>query len=191
MSKTSIQNGIFLGLALVISSYIIYLANPNMYLTARSSILFLIFLLIMIKSGLDARKSNGGFINFKSAFINMFITGAIGTFLCTLFEYIHVNFMAPELIEMQRELALEAAEKVSGLFGDLGEEFEEEMEAQLEKLEEENFASLPNSIKNYFLRLIAPVAFFSAIIGAIIKRKGQSNGDDLDKDEGPRYIVNK
>jgi len=121
MKKSSIQNGLFLGVAMIICSYVLYLANPHMFLTAKSGALFLIFLLIMTKSGLDSRKLEGGFIGFKNVFFNMFITGAIGG------------------------------------------------------LEDENFASLGNTIKNYMVRLVFPVALFSAIIGLFIKRDGPIN----------------
>lgn len=199
MNKSSIQNGLFLGVAMIICSYVLYLANPKMFLTAKGSILFLVFVLIMTKSGLDARKQGGGFIGFKSAFLNMFITGAIGTFCCTFFEYVHYNFLAPELIDMQREINLEAAEKMAELFSGLGDEYEEAMDLQLENLEDENFTSLGNTIKNYFVRLIFPVALLSAFIGLFIKRGKPFNPNDrLDdrNNNGPddnekRYIVNK
>jgi len=121
-----------------------------MFLTFRTGVLFPIFLLILVKSGLDARKANDGVIAFGEAFKNMFVTGAIGVLLCTLFEYLHFNFISPELIEMQRELAIEAAEKVSELLGGFGEEYEEEMERQLETIEDTNPVSLTKSIANFF-----------------------------------------
>lgn len=195
MKKSSIQNGLFLGVAMIICSYVLYLANPHMFLTAKSGALFLIFLLIMTKSGLDSRKLEGGFIGFKNVFFNMFITGAIGTLLCTFFEYVHYNFLSPELIEIQREISLEAAEKMAEIFSGLGEEYEEAMDMQLEGLEDENFASLGNTIKNYMVRLVFPVALFSAIIGLFIKRDGPINPDnrldDKNDDDSKRYIVNK
>jgi len=192
MHKSSIQNGFFLGLAMVVSSYVLYLANPTMFLSAKSMVLLLIFIILMVKSGLDARKNNGGYINFKTAFKNMFITGAIGTLICTVFEFLHFNYISPELIDLQKEIQLEAAEKVSELLGGSAE-MEEAIEESLEKIEDSNPASFSNSIMNYFVRLLAPVALFSAIIGMFIRREGGLRPDEKldDKDDEYRYTVNK
>lgn len=192
MKKSSINNGLFLGIAMVIGSYVLYLANPKMFFSAKSLVLLMIFIIILVKAGRDARADNGGYISFKEVFINMFVTGAIGTLLCTSFEYLLFNFIDPSLIDMQKEIALEAAEKVTELLGGMGEEYEIAFEKELEKIENGNPASAGSTLKNYFARLIAPVALMSAIIGLILKRKGNDNGpaDDLDE---PRkgYVVNK
>jgi len=192
MKKSSINNGLFLGVAMVISSYVLYLANPKMFFSAKSIVLLMIFIIVLIKAGRDARTENGGFISFKEVFINMFVTGAIGTLLCTSFELVLFNFIDPGLIDIQKEIALEAAEKVTEMLGGLSEEYEVAFEQEIEKIEESNPASMAATIKNYFARLIAPVALLSAIIGLVIKRRGTGSGpaDDLDK---PRqgYVVNK
>lgn len=192
MKKSSINNGLFLGVAMVIGSYVLYLANPKMFFSAKSIVLLMIFIIVLIKAGKDARTENGGYISFKEAFINMFVTGAIGTLLCTSFEFVLFNFIDPGLIDIQKEIALEAAEKVTEMLGGLGEEYEVAFEQEIEKIEEGNPASMAATIKNYFARLIAPVALLSAIIGLVIKRRGTGSGpaDDLDK---PRqgYVVNK
>ena len=194
MHKSSINNGIFLGIAMIISTYVLYLANPSMFLTARSVILLMIFILILVKSGMDARKIQGGFISFGEAFKNMFVTGAIGVTFCTLFEFILTNYIDPSLIVMQQEIAMEAAEQVKEMFGGfgMGEELEEEMDKQLETLEETNPFSPGNTLKNLLFRFVAPVAFMSALFGLIIKKKGTgtNNPDDLDKKE-ERYVINK
>ncbi len=192
MKKSSINNGLFLGAAMVIGSYALYLANPKMFFSAKSFVLLMIFILIMVKSGREARKANGGYISFGEAFKNMFVTGAIGVLICTCFEYVLFNFIDPGLIDIQKEIALEAAEKVTELLGGMGEEYEIALEKEMEKIEDGNPASLGATAKNYFARLLAPVALLSSIIGLVIKRKGTGSGpaDDLDK---PRqgYVMNK
>lgn len=190
MQKSSINNGLFLGIAMIISTYALYLANPKMFLSARSIILFMIFIIILVKAGLDARKAMGGYISFGKAFQNMFVTGAIATALCTMFEYVLMNHIDPTLIDMQKEIAMEAAESVKGLLSGMGDEYEEAFDAEMEKIETSNPVSLPNTLKNYLVRLVAPVALMSAIIGLIIKRNSPGNPDILDKPE-QGYVINK
>ncbi len=188
MQKTSVNNGLFLGVALVIAIFVLYLANTRMFFNAKSFVLFTVFLLMTIKSGLDARRANGGFISFSKAFINMFVTGAIGYLLATIGEYILFNFVDPSLPELQKEIAMEAMEEMSGLFG--GAEMEAAMEKEMDKLEDRDLSGPGAMMMNYITRLIAPVAIISAIVGVIIKKPG-TPVDDLDDNQENRYIVNK
>ncbi len=182
MQKSSIQNGLFMGIAMIISSYALYLANPSMFLSAKTLVLLLIFIILLVKSGLDARKGNGGFISFKSAFFNLFVTGAIGTLICTIFDYIHFNMLAPELIDMMKEIQLEAAEQMSGILGS-SPEMEEIMEESMDQIEDSNPASLGTMAMGYGIKLILTIPFFSAIISAIIKKDGGFNPPEkLDDD---------
>lgn len=191
MHKSSIQNGLFLGAAMAISSYVLYLADPGMFFKSKTSVLFLIFIILMVKSGLDARKNNGGFISFGSAFKNMFITGAIGTLICTVFEFLQFNFIAPELIDMQKEMQMEAAERLSEMFSGMSDEVEDAVEESLEKIENDNPASIGNTIKNFVVRLVTPVALFGALIALFIKRDGRQPMDNLDDKNESKYVVNK
>lgn len=187
MQKSSINNGLFLGIALIISIFVLYLANTRMFFNAKSFVMFTIFLLMIIKSGRDARKANGGFISFSQAFINMFVTGAIGYLLATIGEYILFNLVDPSLPDLQKEIAIEAMEEVSGLFG--GAEMEEAMEKEMDKLEARDLAGPGAMMMNFVTRLIAPVAIISAIVGLIIRKKGTPH-DDLDDNQENRYVVN-
>lgn len=187
MQKTSINNGIFLGIALVIATYVLYLANTRMFFNAKGFVLFTIFLLITIKSGFDARRANGGFIEFKQAFVNMFITGAIGYFLATIGEYILFNIVDTDLVELQKEISIEAIEEMSGMFG--GEEMQEALEEEIDKIEGKDLAGASSMLLAFFIRLIIPIALFSAIIAFFIKRKGDPI-DHLDDKPDQGYMVN-
>jgi len=190
MNKTSINNGLFLGIALIISSYSLYLANPRMFFAAKGFVLLLIFILILVKTGIEVKKANGGYIGFGEAFKNMFITGAIGTFLCTFFEFIHFNFLSPELLELQKELSIETAEKLLELIEENRPQYLEVGEQYLDKIqEEENLAGFSNTITNFIGRLVAPTALLSALIALIIKTRRAPLDDNEDNEK--RYIVNK
>ncbi len=190
MYKSSYYNGIFLGIAMIISTYVLYIANKSLFLSSRS-ILLIIFILLIVKSGLEARNANGGFITFGQIFKNMFVTGTVGIVLCTPFEYIMMNYIDPDLIEMQKEISLEAAEQARDFLSGIGgEEFDNQFDEELEKIENTNPFSAMNSIRTLLIRLIAPIALLSALFGLILKKnKPQDPNESSQKNQ--RYIVNK
>lgn len=187
MQKSSINNGIFLGIALLISTYVLYWANTRMFFSIKGFVLFTIFLLIILKSGREARTSLGGFIDWKTAFINMFITGAIGYLFVTVGEYVLYNFVDTGLADLQKEISLEALEEMSGMLG--GSDFQDAMEKSMEEIEDKNIAGAGTMFATYIMRLIAPVGLMAAIVALIIRKKGQPM-DDLDDNQEQRYIVN-
>ena len=65
MQKSAIHNGLFLGGALVISSLAFYMTNPKLFLQGKLGLLFMIFFIILYKSGRDARSSLGGEITWS------------------------------------------------------------------------------------------------------------------------------
>ena len=190
MFKSSYFNGLFLGVALIISTYVIYLANKALFFSSKS-ILLIIFILLIVKSGLEARKANGGFIYFGQIFKNMFVTGAIGVAICTPFEYIMMNFIDPGLIDIYRDILVESAELTREIMEDhFGDIAVERADKEIEKIENTNPFSLANTFKGFLMKMIAPVALLSALFGLILKKPGSNNSDDS-KNKQERYIVNK
>ncbi len=190
MFKSSYFNGLFLGVAMIISTYVIYLANKSLFFSSKS-ILLIIFILLIVKSGLEARTANGGYITFGQIFKNMFVTGAIGVAICTPFDYILMNFIDPGLIEIYRDLAVESSELTRefmvGLFGEVADA---QVDREVEKIENSNPFSLSNTLKGFLIKMIAPVALLSALFGLILKKSGTNKSDDSDNKQ-KRYIVNK
>ena len=156
-----------MGVILIISSLTLYFVDPSLFLSMRSWILLTIIIVLMIKTGLDERRIGEGFIDFGDAFRSMFIASAIGILFCTMFEYIMFNIIDPGLIETQREIALEAIEKMSGFLGEDG------YEMAVERIQDQEFNTPAQTLISYLVRQLVPNALFSAIIALIIKRKQQ------------------
>lgn len=153
--------------------------------------LLIIFILLIVKSGIEARNANGGYITFGHIFKNMFAAGAIGVIICTPFEYVLMNFIDPELIDMQKELALEAAEQARDLLAGIGgDEFEAQFDEEIDKIENTNPFSASNTIKGLLIRMVAPIALLSALFGLILKKTRPNNPENPTQKE-ERYIVNK
>ena len=164
ISKNAFYNGLFLGGALVVASFSFYMANTKMFLIGKSQLLFIPFLILLFKTGGDARRINGGYIDFKGLFKDMFFAAAIGTFLCTSFEYILFNFIDPDL-------KIQMAENMRTVFKERGLEGNYLYEKSLEQIENGQYFSLGSTILAYLVKLIAPSALVSAMYAGIMKRK--------------------
>ncbi len=162
--ESIIKNGLFMGAILIASSFALYFTDPSIFINARTWVLLMVLIVLMVKTGLDQRRLQEGVMSFGEAFRSMFMATAIGVFFCTVFEYLLFNFIDPGLIEIQREIALEALDKMSGFLGEDG------YDMALERIEEQDFNTVGQSVMGYFMRLIAPNALFSALIALIIKR---------------------
>ena len=187
MYKSSLNNGLFLGVAMVVCMFSLYFANVSMFFHSKVWVYFLVFILIILKSGREAKRQNGGQITFGSAFKNMFYTGAIGYFIVSVGEFMLYNFIDSNLIDIYREITIESLETMAELFNN--ELLLENMEAQIDKLEDSNPLSIGQLSMQLLSRLIAPVAFCSAIFALFIRTKNRDQHDN-NNDDHPKYIMN-
>ncbi len=89
--------------------------------------------------------------------------------ITAIFNYILFNFIDPGLVEIQREIAVEAVEKVANALGN-----EEMMDEMNEQLEEQSFDITPwKALQGWIFGLIFG-AIVAAIQGAIMKKKDPS-----------------
>ena len=191
MYRSSFNNGLFLGIAMIISTYVIYLANPAMFFTAKSSILLLIFFLIILKTGSEIKREQGGYLTYSQGFKNMFVTGAIGVFMCSIFEYLLFNFIGPELAEMKKQLEMESMESLREFALEFfGSEYESQFDDALDQLEDTDTVGLSNSLKAFMSRLIAPAALSAAVMALFIKKKPPLD-ENKKESEQKKYIINK
>ncbi|MEJ6613139.1 MAG: DUF4199 domain-containing protein [Saprospiraceae bacterium] len=131
MENVKIKNGLILGVALVIISLVLYLIDPRVYLTWETWIGFAAVIYIMYKTAVAVREQKDGVLSFGSAFVAVFVPMAIGLLISSLFSYVLQNYLAPELGDITKEMAIETIEKISGMFGgDVGDEMMEEIENQ-------------------------------------------------------------
>jgi len=158
------NNGVFLGIILVVFTIVLSYVNPRVFLTTRSFLLIVPFIIILVKNAFDIRKSKGGFIGFKKLFLYSFTTSAIAITLCTAFEYVLFNHLYPELVEIYREIGLEALEQSKSFFND---QTIEKSRAQFEK---ENLYGVTEVISLYLTRLLVPGALLSLLVAGILKK---------------------
>ena len=158
------NNGIFLGIILIIFSLVLSFVNPAVFLKSRSLILIVPFFIILMKGAFDIRRLNEGFIDFKSLFIYSMLSSAIAISFCTIFEYFLFNFIFPDLKEVFRAISMEALEESGSL---LGENYIDQFK---ENLNNDDLYNIPQMISLYFTRMIAPGALLSVMTALMFKK---------------------
>jgi len=133
----------------------------------------LLFIFAMTKAALDTRSLMGGFISWWEATKPAWVTAIIIVIITGIFTYILYNFIDPDLNERMKEVAMETAEKMAGMFG------EEAGEKMMEEMENQNFNF---DLSKVFMSIAINggiIGFLgAAIIGAIVKRKGDGFEED-------------
>ena len=160
-----VKNGLFLGAAFFIGTIAFIVGSPSGYITYGTYPLFLIAVLIIVKTGLDIKNSQGGFAKFGELFGPILITVAIGYLIRMFAIYIAYNFINPEIIEIQKEMSVEAMESMSGLLGD------DMMDKMYEEVDSMNPAGILELLQTYFVYLIGAGGIINAIVSLIIKKE--------------------
>lgn len=165
ISNTSINNGLFLGLILIIFSVALSYANPTLFIQSKSFLLSVPFVLILIKAASEFRKESDGYARFGQLFNITFFCAAIAVVICTLFEFILFNYIQTDLIEVERSLSLEALEKTRDL---LGEEYVTKNKKLIESAE---LHSIGQTFGYLLTRMVFPAGLFSSFVSLIFQRK--------------------
>lgn len=159
--NTSVKYGLIGGLIYIILQMAAYLINSNILFNWGGVTAFMILLIVIFAvCGYYAintkRKGLGGFIKFKQAFIEAFITVVVISILMNVFNYVLYAFIDPSLETQLREFVIETT---ASMMESAPEEVYDEV---VEKLEEQDFISLMGTLGG-----IVQMIFLGAIIGAI------------------------
>jgi len=172
MGNNGIKNGLFMGVASVLFSMILYFVNPKMMFGGVAYLGMLIPLYFMWKAGTDEKHDNGGYLSFGQGLKVTFLSIVVGFLISNLYNYVLINFIDPSLVDVLRETSMEAAEKMAGMFGGN----EDAMEAMKDAMEEQEFApTIGSTLLTYLVGLIFPGFIFALIISAIVKKDDPSN----------------
>lgn len=162
--QPSVMPGIFLGIAFIIFSLVLFLLDINMqsgwnYLSLILMVIGLYWSMITVRD-----KTLGGFISYKQAFIVGFWTGLIATIISIIFTYVQVTVIDPgfaqELLDKAIEQALERNPDMS--------------DAELEQTESiTKIFTSPTMITVWgFIGSLFFTALLSLIIAIFAKREG-------------------
>lgn len=162
--NNAIKNGLFLGAALLIGVFAFVLVSPRGYLEYGQFVLFLIALVVMVKTGSEEKQMHGGYASFGQIFKSIFICIAVGYLIRFIGNYIAFNVINTDLSTIYNDIAIEAVEKMSGFLGD------EATDLAIEELEKNDISSIGNNVMQYITMLLLTGGVVNAIISLIMKK---------------------
>jgi hypothetical protein len=168
--SNSINLGLYLGATLAAVIVLIYAINLDLMVKWWLSIVLI--LIIVTFGSISAKKAkaiSGGFISFKDAFVNYFITIAIGTAISTVVGVLIFVFVDPEAAAYVNEQILVATKQSMERFGAPQELIDSTIEEASKK---DNF-SLANQLQSYVFQL-AFYAVIGLIVALIVKKTDKS-----------------
>ena len=165
----SLKWGLIIGGINLVITLLMYLIDVSLMTSIPiSGLLFVINISLVVYAGIVYRRSIGGYVEFKTMLITIFLIFLVSSGVGTIFQ-IALYGMDPELKEQVIEAGLESTENILDFFGtppDMADEQLEEAEADLE----ESLTTV-GMIKSWAWGWI--VAFILALIIAAILKKNK------------------
>lgn len=176
MSKSAIPQGVIGGLILVALNLLIYVIDPMLMANWWLGFVFLpLIFIILLVSGFNIRKAEGGYLKFGKAFLSVFVAGMIMSLLSTIWNIILFNVVDPGLAEALMDVMAEKMLAMMEGFGAPMDEIEDEMQKGFDE------AAGQFSIGGQLLGFVTGAfwwAIGALIIGAIVKKNPPA--DSLD-----------
>jgi len=166
MKNAGVTNGLFLGVAICLLSLVMYFFSPRFFLSWGSWFSFLVYILFMVKAGREEKEEMGGYASFGDMLKPTMLTYAIGSLIGAIFSYVLINFIDPSLMDVMKDIQVEALDKMAGF---LGEDATETAKDAI--LENENSFSIGTLLMGWGVGLIIPGIIFGLIISAILKNE--------------------
>lgn len=164
MDNPSVKYGLMGAGAIILIDLILALVSTNWYIMSSGYLALPVIIYAMILVCKEYLRGNEGFATmgelFKASWLSYLIMGLI----TTIFGYILVKFISPEIAEVTKEKAMEMMEKMSGMMG------EEAAEKAIEKLENDDPFSIGTLIGGLLFKY-ALAAIPAVIIAAIMKKE--------------------
>lgn len=159
----AIRNGFFGGLAAVILALLFYLFNTKSFLSLSGFLIIILYIICVIR-GVREQKATMDHFPFVEALKTGFLTYIVASLVYTIFHYVLMNFVDPGLVDMQREVAVEAIEKMSGFMG------EDQMEAAIDAIESQDLSfTVSKALITFAWGLIFPGIIIALIVAAFTK----------------------
>jgi len=168
--SNSINLGLYLGATLAAVIVLIYAINLDLMVEWWLSVALLVIVIAFgVVSAKRAKNNNGGFLSFKEAFVNYFITTAVGTAISVVVGVVIFNFVDPEAAtHLNEQILLKSKQMMEG-FGMP----EDAMAAALDEASKKNNYSVGSQLQSYVFSL-ALYAVIGLIVALIVKKTNTS-----------------
>ncbi len=164
LENPAVRNGIIAGILSAVVTLVCYLVNARWVFSISGWVSTLVFIAFMIQS-VRAHRQTVDLLTFSEALKPAFLTYAVANLVYVVFYYLLFNFIASDLITLQKERAIEMIEKMSGFLGEAGSE------KAIEALEEKGFGyGIGTALWTYAWGLILPGFPIAAVMALIMRQ---------------------
>lgn len=143
-----------------------YLVDTGLFM--QSLFMYGAMILIMVLAGLEYRREHGNTMLYGEAFKVTFLTTIVGMVLSSIFSYVLLNFIDPDMMDVMVEKAIDSTESLMRSVGAP----EDQVDETLAKLENEmpNQFTLVGTLKN-MLNVFIIGAILSAIVSIFLRKE--------------------
>ena len=163
----AVQSGILLGVLGLILRLVLY------FIDIRSMILYsdiigvvFVFVCMIIAVSNYKSKIGKGYVSFQNAFREGWLTYVLGTTIITLGMFLFVNYLAPEIKDLQKSVTFEVLEA----FGKIQNQSQEDKDALHDVIESADPYSVRALAQNLPFSFIMPGALFSMFVALAMRK---------------------
>ena len=164
--SNSINLGLYLGATLAAIVVLIYTVNLDFMVEWWLSIALLTVVITFgVVAGIQAKNNNSGFLSFKGAFVNYFLTIAVGTAISAVVGIVIFNVVDPEAAtHLNEQILLNSKQMMEG-FGLP----QEAIATALDEASKKDNFSIGSQVQSYVFSL-ALYALIGLIVALIVKK---------------------
>lgn len=167
MDNHPVRNGLIAGGLLILLSLSFYFTDKGLLLQLSSLMEFIIVLYFMSRAVAATRKAQDGWISFGEAFKPAWLTYILATTLATLFTFVLMNFIDPDLKEQVKEIQIQAFEQASDWF----KISDADQATYIEQLKETDAYGIQSIAFTLPFSFIMPGVLFSLIMALFMKKE--------------------
>lgn len=171
ISQLSLKYGFMLAAVSIALSLTLHFINPVLvYTNVMVSIgIFILFITLLVVSGINIRKEIGGFWTFGEAFKAFLVISLILAITATLYNFVLMKLIDPDLPAKAAAAIEDAQRAMMEKFGLGNDEIDEAM-AKAGNMQEKLEPSFKNTFTSFGVS-IASYGVISLILAAILKKK--------------------
>lgn len=167
MNDPGVKWGVYLGVASIALTLILYLFGPVVLFSWGTWLSILLSVVFIVLACKEQREILGGYASFGKMFTTSFTTIIISSVLGVLFQIVLFKVIDPGLVDVARDLQIETLEKWGGGMSD------DQMEQAVARIEASDPIA-PSSLAMSLGFMAVGGAIVSLIVGAIMQKKDPS-----------------
>lgn len=167
MQNHPIRFGVYAGGMVVLLELILYFFDKTVFASVGSLVEFVVIIFFMVKAVSTTKAGLSGFINFRDAFKQAWLTFILATTIVVVFSFVFINFVDPSLKDIIKIIELEAYNYAA----DWLKLPDSDKEAMLTSIENSDSFGMKSIAFGLPFSFIFPGVFYSMIMALIMKKE--------------------